>query len=44
MTAVLEVDNLRKKFGATTALRDVSLQLQENEVLARRHRLAPRRP
>jgi D-xylose transport system ATP-binding protein len=34
MTAVLEVDGLRKKFGATTALRDVSLQLQENEVLA----------
>jgi ABC-type sugar transport system ATPase subunit len=34
MTAVLEVDNLRKKFGATTALRDVSLQLHENEVLA----------
>jgi D-xylose transport system ATP-binding protein len=34
MTAVLEVDSLRKKFGATTALRDVSLQLQENEVLA----------
>jgi D-xylose transport system ATP-binding protein len=34
MTAVLEVDNLRKKFGATTALRDVSLTLHENEVLA----------
>jgi D-xylose transport system ATP-binding protein len=34
MTAVLEVDGLRKKFGATIALRDVSLQLQENEVLA----------
>jgi D-xylose transport system ATP-binding protein len=34
MTAVLEVEGLKKKFGATTALRDVSLQLQENEVLA----------
>ncbi len=34
MSAVLEVDNLRKRFGATTALRDVSLQLHENEVLA----------
>jgi ABC-type sugar transport system ATPase subunit len=34
MSAVLEVEGLRKKFGATTALRDVSLQLGENEVLA----------
>jgi D-xylose transport system ATP-binding protein len=34
MTAVLEVEGLRKRFGATTALRDVSLQLGENEVLA----------
>jgi len=31
---VLEVANLRKQFGATTALRDVSLELRENEVLA----------
>ena len=34
MTAVLEVDKLRKQFGATHALRDVSLTLNENEVLA----------
>jgi ABC-type sugar transport system ATPase subunit len=34
MSAVLEVSNLKKKFGATTALRDVSLELHENEVLA----------
>jgi ribose transport system ATP-binding protein len=34
MSAVLEVSGLRKKFGATTALRDVSLQLNEQEVLA----------
>ena len=34
MSAVLEVDGLRKKFGATTALRDVSLKLEEQEVLA----------
>jgi ABC-type sugar transport system ATPase subunit len=34
MTAVLEVDGLRKRFGATRALRDVSLALNENEVLA----------
>jgi D-xylose transport system ATP-binding protein len=31
---VLEVEGLRKRFGATTALRDVSLQLNEREVLA----------
>jgi D-xylose transport system ATP-binding protein len=34
MSAVLEVDGLRKRYGATTALRDVSLELRENEVLA----------
>jgi D-xylose transport system ATP-binding protein len=34
MSAVLEVDGLRKRFGATRALKDVSLHLQENEVLA----------
>jgi D-xylose transport system ATP-binding protein len=34
MSAVLEVDGLRKRFGATRALKDVSLQLEENEVLA----------
>jgi D-xylose transport system ATP-binding protein len=34
MTAVLEVEGLRKQFGATTALRDVSLELNEQEVLA----------
>jgi ABC-type sugar transport system ATPase subunit len=34
MTAVLEVSGLKKRFGATTALRDVSLQLNEHEVLA----------
>jgi ABC-type sugar transport system ATPase subunit len=34
MSAVLEVEGLRKQFGATTALRDVSLELNENEVLA----------
>jgi len=32
--AVLEVDGLRKQYGATTALRDVSLSLHEGEVLA----------
>jgi D-xylose transport system ATP-binding protein len=32
--AVLEVEGLRKKFGATTALRDVSLELRDGEVLA----------
>ena len=32
--AVLEVDGLRKQFGATTALRDVSLALNDGEVLA----------
>jgi D-xylose transport system ATP-binding protein len=31
---VLEVEGLRKRFGATVALRDVSLQLGEGEVLA----------
>jgi D-xylose transport system ATP-binding protein len=34
MTAVLEVDGLRKQYGATAALRDVSLRLDEGEVLA----------
>jgi ABC-type sugar transport system ATPase subunit len=34
MTAVLEVEGLRKRFGATTALKDVSLTLNESEVLA----------
>jgi ABC-type sugar transport system ATPase subunit len=34
MTHVLEVEGLRKQFGATTALRDVSLHLDEREVLA----------
>ena len=34
MSAVLEVSGLRKRYGATTALRDVSLELRENEVLA----------
>jgi ABC-type sugar transport system ATPase subunit len=34
MTHVLEVEGLRKQFGATTALRDVSLHLDEQEVLA----------
>jgi D-xylose transport system ATP-binding protein len=34
MSAVLEVSGLRKRFGATTALKDVSLELNENEVLA----------
>jgi ABC-type sugar transport system ATPase subunit len=32
--AVLEVDGLGKQYGATTALRDVSLELREKEVLA----------
>jgi ribose transport system ATP-binding protein len=32
--AVLEVEGLRKQYGATTALRDVSLALNEGEVLA----------
>jgi D-xylose transport system ATP-binding protein len=32
--SVLEVSGLRKQFGATTALRDVSLELREREVLA----------
>ena len=32
--SVLEVKGLRKRFGATTALRDVSLELEEREVLA----------
>ncbi len=32
--AVLEVEDLRKQYGATTALRDVSLALHEGEVLA----------
>src|SRR6185503_9460402 len=32
--AVLEVSDLRKQYGATTALRDVSLELREREVLA----------
>ena len=31
---VLEVEDLRKQYGATTALRDVSLALHEGEVLA----------
>ncbi len=31
---VLEVSGLRKRYGATTALRDVSLELREGEVLA----------
>jgi ABC-type sugar transport system ATPase subunit len=31
---VLEVEGLRKQYGATTALRDVSLALNEGEVLA----------
>jgi ABC-type Fe3+/spermidine/putrescine transport system ATPase subunit len=34
MSAVLEVEGVRKQYGATTALRDVSLELNENEVLA----------
>jgi D-xylose transport system ATP-binding protein len=34
MTAVLEVEGLRKQYGATTALRDVSLELREGEILA----------
>jgi D-xylose transport system ATP-binding protein len=34
MTAVLEVSGLKKRYGGTTALRDVSLQLNEHEVLA----------
>jgi D-xylose transport system ATP-binding protein len=34
VSAVLEVSGLRKRYGATTALRDVSLELRENEVLA----------
>ena len=34
MSAVLEVEGLRKRYGATTALRDVSLTLDEGEVLA----------
>ncbi len=34
MSAVLEVSGLRKRYGATTALRDVSLELHEQEVLA----------
>jgi len=34
MAAVLEVQGLRKQYGATTALRDVSLELREKEVLA----------
>jgi D-xylose transport system ATP-binding protein len=34
MTHLLEVEGLRKQFGATTALRDVSLHLEEQEVLA----------
>jgi ribose transport system ATP-binding protein len=32
--AVLEVEGLSKRYGATTALRDVSLDLREREVLA----------
>ena len=32
--AVLEVQGLHKQYGATTALRDVSLELREKEVLA----------
>jgi D-xylose transport system ATP-binding protein len=32
--AVLEVQGLSKQYGATTALRDVSLELREREVLA----------
>ena len=31
---VLQVEDLRKQYGATTALRDVSLELREKEVLA----------
>ena len=31
---VLEVDGLSKQYGATTALRDVSIALHEREVLA----------
>jgi ABC-type sugar transport system ATPase subunit len=34
MSHLLEVEGLRKQFGATTALRDVSLHLDEQEVLA----------
>ncbi|MBE2318958.1 sugar ABC transporter ATP-binding protein [Solirubrobacter sp. CPCC 204708] len=34
MSAVLEVDSVSKRFGGTTALRDVSLELNEGEVLA----------
>jgi ABC-type sugar transport system ATPase subunit len=34
MSAVLEVEGLRKQYGATHALRDVSLRLDEQEVLA----------
>ena len=34
MSAVLEVEDLRKQYGATTALRDVSLELREREILA----------
>jgi ABC-type sugar transport system ATPase subunit len=34
MTHLLEVEGLRKQFGATTALRDVSLHLDDGEVLA----------
>jgi ribose transport system ATP-binding protein len=34
VSAVLEVSGLRKRYGATTALRDVSLELREHEVLA----------
>ena len=34
MAPVLEVKNLRKRYGAQTALADVSLQLGEGEVLA----------
>jgi D-xylose transport system ATP-binding protein len=34
MPAVLEVSGLRKQYGATAALRDVSLELGEKEVLA----------
>jgi D-xylose transport system ATP-binding protein len=34
MTHLLEVEGLRKRFGATTALRDVGLHLDDGEVLA----------
>ena len=32
--AVLEVKNLKKKFGNTTVLKDVSFSLEEGQVLA----------